>query len=482
MPTSAHRALAQLVRKGYIRVIIATNFDRLMENALRDCGIEPTVVASLDSMKGAEPITHSKCYILKIHGDYKDARILNTDAELSTYPIEYDRLLDRILDEYGLIVCGWSGEWDHALWGAFLRSPNRRYPMFWASRSRLGDGAKELIKHKDGREISISDGDAFFKTLLQRVETLEQSQQVNPMSIEMLVNNTKRLLAKSEFRIQLDDLLTHEASRVIDSLGSSDLDPNAPWTIAEFRNRATKIEAITESLACMVGNLGRWGAGDEISLVIDIVRNLYSTTTNSGNSVYINLKTYPAVLIFTAYSLGLVRAERWRNLQEFFNTTIEQDHRESKRSIEALFIHVWKGAENDVWKNIEGFDRRKTPFSDHLESLFSTWGKRFTGLVPDFEVLFERFELLGSFAHLQREEKGTLQSGLTGDAWGRNWVWMPVGRVGWHSQNASKLIKEVQTESMKASLLNAGFAQGDSEFFDLSVQNFVRAADRMQWS
>jgi len=482
VPTAAHRALAQLVRKGYIRVIVTTNFDRLIENALRDCGVEPTVVASLDSMKGAEPIAHSNCYILKIHGDYKDARILNTDAELSTYPVEYDRLLDRILDEYGLVVCGWSGEWDHALRSAFLRSPNRRYPMFWATRGRLGDGAKELIKHRDGREISISDGDAFFNTLLQRIETLEQSQQVNPMSIEMLVNNTKRLLAKSEYRIQLDDLLTHETSRVIDSLGSSDLDPNVTWSVAEFRNRVTKVEATAESLACMVGNLGRWGAGDEISLVIDIVRNLYTTTTNSGNNIFINLKTYPAVLIFTAYSLGLVRAERWKNLLEFFNATIEHDHREPRRLIETVFIHVWKGAENDVWKNIEGFDRRKTPFSDHLESLFSTWGKRFVGLVPDFEVLFERFELLGSFAHLQREEKSTLQSGLNGDAWGRNWVWMPVGRVGWHSQNGSKLIKELQTEPMKARLLNAGFAQGDSEFFDLSIRNFERAADRMQWS
>lgn len=36
VPTPAHHAIAALVRAGFIRVIITTNFDRLMENALRE--------------------------------------------------------------------------------------------------------------------------------------------------------------------------------------------------------------------------------------------------------------------------------------------------------------------------------------------------------------------------------------------------------------------------------------------------------------
>lgn len=35
LPTSAHRAIADLVAKGYVKVIVTTNFDRLMELALR---------------------------------------------------------------------------------------------------------------------------------------------------------------------------------------------------------------------------------------------------------------------------------------------------------------------------------------------------------------------------------------------------------------------------------------------------------------
>jgi len=83
VPTAAHLAIADLVASGFVRVIVTTNFDRLMENALRERGIEPTIVASVDALSGAEPIAHTACYILKLHGDYKDARILNTDSELT---------------------------------------------------------------------------------------------------------------------------------------------------------------------------------------------------------------------------------------------------------------------------------------------------------------------------------------------------------------------------------------------------------------
>lgn len=47
-PTRAYKAIAWLVREGFVRVIITTNFDHLMENALREAGIEPTVIRSDD--------------------------------------------------------------------------------------------------------------------------------------------------------------------------------------------------------------------------------------------------------------------------------------------------------------------------------------------------------------------------------------------------------------------------------------------------
>jgi NAD-dependent SIR2 family protein deacetylase len=106
IPTKAHRAIARLVQSGYLRVILTTNFDRLMENALRDVGVEPTVIASEDALKGAVPFIHSRCYLVKLHGDYLDTRILNTETELSAYSRSMNALVDRIVDEHGLIAAG----------------------------------------------------------------------------------------------------------------------------------------------------------------------------------------------------------------------------------------------------------------------------------------------------------------------------------------------------------------------------------------
>jgi hypothetical protein len=52
IPTPAHRAIAQLMAQGYVRAAITTNFDRLLEVALADAGVQPTVISSADALQG----------------------------------------------------------------------------------------------------------------------------------------------------------------------------------------------------------------------------------------------------------------------------------------------------------------------------------------------------------------------------------------------------------------------------------------------
>ena len=124
-PTAAHRAIATLAAQDFVRVILTTNLDRLIETALDDAGVTPTVLTTSDQLKGALPLIHTRCCVIKLHGDYLDTRIRNTQAELDSYPHALNRLLDRIFDEFGLVVCGWSAAWDGALRDAL-------YPRFVA--------------------------------------------------------------------------------------------------------------------------------------------------------------------------------------------------------------------------------------------------------------------------------------------------------------------------------------------------------------
>jgi hypothetical protein len=480
IPTAAHRAMAELVRRGYIRVIVTTNFDRLLESALREIGVEPTVIGSIDALSGAEPIAHSACYIFKLHGDYKDARILNTDAELNVYPTEYDRQLDRIFDEYGLIVCGWSGEWDRALRAAFLRASNRRYPVYWTARGKLADSVQELVNHRRARVISIDDADSFFTKLLRRVEALEQGQRQNPLSIELLVRSAKRYLSKPEFRIQLDELFTEEVDRVFEGLDAPEFDPQKHWHVDEFHARIRKYEAVTEPLARMVGVLGRWGDDSELPLVLDIINSLYrhSERIAGGVTPYLNIRSYPALLVFTAYGIGLIRGERWRTLHRLFSATISRQHVEPRRIVDELFLWKWPGfEEKSWWSQIDGPQPRRTPLSDHLLVIFTEWGKSFVGLLPDFELVFERFEVLGALAHLEQWKATDVVAELNKK---NVYVWIPLGRAWWHSQNREKLIAEIQSEPMKMALVKAGFAQSNPAFVDLFIENFTRMATHLR--
>lgn len=479
LPTAAHHAIAELIESGYIRVIVTTNFDRLMENALRERGIEPTVVTSVDALRGAEPLTHTSCYILKLHGDYKDARILNTDEELNGYASEYDGLLDRIFDEHGLVVCGWSGEWDHALRAAFLRAPNRRYSVFWAACGQLGDGAQELVHHRAARVVTIPDADGFFKNLVQRVTILEETHQQNPRNVDMLIGSAKRQLARPEFRIQLDELFSDETERVEETLDNAAFNPNMEVTALQFSLRARKYEASVEALACMLGVLGRWGSDIHSNMALDVITALVQNAAkqSSGLVVYLNLRRYPAVLAFTAYCLGLTRATRWQALHQAFNSPIDIGGGTRCRMVDALFQDV--ASADNLWQTFEGLQQAEAPVSNHLYEIFRAWSKRFAGLDPDFEATYACFEVLGGLAHLESNANDRIQQALALiPNRQQNFVWFPLARVAWDSSRRERLLDEIQASPLKDRLLEAGFAKSDPEFLRLFIQNFKTLTGR----
>ena len=477
-PTAAHRAIAELVEGGYIKVIVTTNFDRLLESALRDRGIEPTVVASVDGLAGAEPIVHSSCYILKLHGDYKDARVRNIETELNSYPAPYDALLDRIFDEYGLIVCGWSGDWDHALRAAIERAPSRRYSMFWAARGEPGQQARDLIVHRRGRAIPIADADGFFTALNQRVATLRQTQRVNPLAIDLLTATAKRFLAKSEYRIQLDDLFADEARRAIARMDVGSFPTAMGPDPAEYRARVRRYEAIVEPIAAIAGLAGRWGDDSEAQVVVDTICNIiaHGNLNRAGATAYIRLQTYPAVIVFYAYGIGLTRAGRWAALHRLLDARVRLGSRDESRIVETLFLESWEGGTDELWHHMEGLKDHKTPLSDHLFSLFEGWAPRFAGLESDFRLLFDRFELLGAIAFVEENSKDRIRKVLTMNGLVR----MPRGRASWHGANADKLVSEFSAEPMKHTLAEAGFGKGDEEFIEAAIRNFNTISQHMR--
>jgi hypothetical protein len=281
-PTKAHHAIAQLAASNAVRVVITTNFDRLIENAMREAGVEPTVIASDDAIVGATPLVHPKCTVIKVHGDYLDARIKNTDAELEAYSPAMNGLLVQVFDNFGLLVVGWSGEWDTALRGAILRAPSRRYPFYWAARGAIGGLAQDLIQQRGGRSFQIEDADRFFVKLHDTLEALRQASRPHPQSVEMAITLAKRYCRDDKFAMEWSEFLHDEVEKIREYVTGPDY-PDMNPSNDTLNGIVDAFMARSEVLrrACLV--CGRWGAPEANKAMRRAIQSLsFATAPWSG--------------------------------------------------------------------------------------------------------------------------------------------------------------------------------------------------------
>lgn len=172
---AAHEALARLCANGRVRLILTTNFDRLIERALEHAGVAAQVLSDAGAIKGMTPLTQAGVTVVKLHGDYASSPLRNTPKELGTYPPILNRLLDQVFDEFGLVVLGWSAEYDKALVSALLRARSRRYPMYWCVyKGDLGEAARRVVDHRRATRIEIGGAEEFFPDLHERLLRLDR--------------------------------------------------------------------------------------------------------------------------------------------------------------------------------------------------------------------------------------------------------------------------------------------------------------------
>ncbi len=316
VPTAAHKAIAQLVLAGYVRVIITTDFDRLVEKALEDVGVAPTVISTPDQVAGTLPLAHSGATIIKLHGDYLDTRLKNTPAELEVYDPRLNELLDQILDEYGLIISGWSAEWDSALRAAIERCPSRRFTTFWAARSPLSGHAKRLAEHRKAEVILIRDANQFFENLGEKVQSLHDLAAPHPLSPKMAVAALKRYLVDEAARIRLRDLVHDETEKLWSELNDKNFPTGASQpSLEDFCGRGRRYEALSETLLALVVQGCHWGSSKQAELWTRTIERIANPAGQGGGYVgLINFRRYPAMLLIYGGGLGATAAGNYETL------------------------------------------------------------------------------------------------------------------------------------------------------------------------
>lgn len=313
-PSRGHLAIAELVKRGSVKVIVTTNFDRLMEQALDAVGIAPQVIARPKAVNGMKPLAHAPATVIKVHGDYLDLGSRNTPAELDQYPEEWVTLLARVFDEYGLIVSGWSAAWDTALVRLIESTPNRRYPLYWDARSGKGANAQKLIAARSGQIIPAAGADELFNELLSALEALDRLAEP-PLTTAMAVTRLKRYLPDPVRRIDLHDLVMEATDKVGEGV------KNQPLSIdgldAAILQEVLEAHREQSRQLCALLVAGVWhdldGAHDR--LWMDVLERLIEagTTRRLGvpvQQVLEQVRLYSALLVHTAVGVAATRRGR----------------------------------------------------------------------------------------------------------------------------------------------------------------------------
>ena len=467
IPTLAHKCIAILIKYGYIRIILTTNFDRLLEEALLEQGISPAIISTEDEMKGAMPFVHNDCTIIKLHGDYMNTRIKNTPEELAKYSNKFNKYLDRIFDDFGLIICGWSAEYDIALRNALYRRKNRRFSTYWTVKGKLCEDAIRLSNHLKAEQIPIESANKFFTQLLEKAKALKDIEKPHPLSLPLAITTTKRYLSEEKYRIKLYDLVSEEVQRTYGNFSSEryvNIENNL--TKETFRKR---LQEYKESLAILIGILNTiiyFDKGKHSDLITMSMERLIpkNSTLQKGYS----FNRFP--LLILTYSIGIIALERnnYKDLAALLLYSYFKDNDEKKHIVEIInservFTANWK-----KWlPNYPDKSTPHTPVSDYLHSYMREIVNTYLPDDKKYEEFFDIFEYFIGLIYLDITNEGTsIES--TGST---------IGRFAW--QRGTPFNREILPQSVKGFIEN-GLNQGDKwpllkvGFFKSSIERFKK--------
>ncbi len=469
-PTPAHRAIAALVARGFIKVILTTNFDRLLETALGDEGVAPTVLSTPDQVRGALPLVHVPCCVFKLHGDYLDPGIRNTDDEVREYPAEYNKLLDRIFDEFGLIVCGWSAEWDDALYAAIMRAPSRRFTTYWATKGQTAERAQKLIDTRVAQEIPIDNADEFFCTIQEQVVAVDEFSRPHPLSTQAAITTLKRYLSEPRYRIQLSGLVDKTTEQAVLQIAEKavPVDLGTSFDSEMLMARVRTYETACSTLMAMAFVGGAWAEEDHYQVWRRALQRLDATANTGGIAFWLNLQRYPQTLLLYALGIGAIHGSRLSFIEYIATTNIRgRFSGESALAIMRLPPTCLLDTDHGVMRRLEGMEKRHLPLTEWMYGVLRAISQEVISDDSRFEYAFDKLEMLISLAFIYH---------------GKSDDWTPPGAYGYRRGNAGRILKRIegslQTEGESSPFVVSGVFGRNVEECTNSVRILTKVRPR----
>jgi hypothetical protein len=288
--------------------------------------------------------------------------------------------------------------------------------------------------------IRISDANRFFTSLGEKVQALNDTNPPHPLSAKLAAATLKRYLPDPGARIRLHDLVHDETERLVAQLTDSAFPAETTLPAAtEIQQRVTRYNALTETLRSILITGCYWGDMMQIpTWVACLERVANANDPMSGLTYLVDLRRYPALVLFYAAGLGAVAAGRYDTLAALLTKPRVRDAHYERQPI-CLEVCPARVMETDIGRLLPRMKSRYTPVSDHLFALLYDSMREYKPAKDDYERTFDRFEYFLGLVHADIARRVYDNNKLIG----------PVGCFAWrgrHLPAQTGIRKEVQEE------------------------------------
>lgn len=217
--------LANIVRSGRFNVILTTNFDDLVNEALtRFLGYNPVVCAA-DSEAATINVSTARAKIVKLHGDYLFKSLKNTKSELERLTKNMERKFKEFAGQCGMLVLGYAGA-DNSIMSllAKLLAQRDSFPngIYWGIHDTAGSRPDALItltkRHPTRlRLFACEDFDIFMAGLHEKLDLTAPMTIIEPLKTARL--SFDRLVERTTLDLRANETIGAHFAHLVQELG-----------------------------------------------------------------------------------------------------------------------------------------------------------------------------------------------------------------------------------------------------------------------
>jgi NAD-dependent SIR2 family protein deacetylase len=241
-PSFGYVVLADLLLRNYVNTVVTTNFDDLVYIAATTFTGNRPIVYAYGILASEMKITDAHSKVLKIHGDYLYSNIVNLADEMTAQSdavknssndgreiishLNMERQVRTVLDNFGLIVVGYSGGDKTIMDLLELVSEHNGFYWCFVKNYPPDEDVLELVKSKNGKLVEINGFDDMMKGISDitgfSIEDLVESFKARQENLVKRITEFNDEYTKRSLGVYADELTEKQKEKPTENLSAAE--------------------------------------------------------------------------------------------------------------------------------------------------------------------------------------------------------------------------------------------------------------------